>query len=285
MTSFWLTRESLCPLWPSCLIWYPWSLSSCLAFVAVPPCGSLFTLFIAFSASFRHPFLLSPWDSQNHHQLLFFHGTFYSLVFYYYSQAEHFHLPVLSISISSGELNWQFGIFKVISCHLKLRKITGNSLIRTCHSSSSAHCCWQLYHSPSGLKLGVSLTFPCKFLCTEIIMAGSLQGLWELGKSFWYSHKCLSKAQHSIFLLPLTSKILTPHFLSKIHALATSVTFFFLLFFWTMLFKYLPFLMSTSLILLYQSSPSGLLRVMSSSLMDQLFNHCSAMDWTFHISF
>lgn len=58
-------------------------------------------------------------------------------------------------------------------------------------------------------------------------MAGSLQALWELGKSFWYSHKCLSKAQCSIFLLSLTSKILTPHFLSKIHALATSVTFFF----------------------------------------------------------
>lgn len=58
-------------------------------------------------------------------------------------------------------------------------------------------------------------------------MAGLLQGLWELGKSFCYSHKSLSKAQRSIFLLPLTSKILTPHFLSRIHALATSVTFLF----------------------------------------------------------
>lgn len=35
MTSFWLTRESLCPLWPSCLIWYPWSLFSWPGF-----CGS-----------------------------------------------------------------------------------------------------------------------------------------------------------------------------------------------------------------------------------------------------
>lgn len=108
---------------------------------------------------------------------------FFSLVFCYYSQAEHFHLPALTISILFCELNWQFDVFRTNSCHLKLKKITGNSFIWTCHSSSSAHCCWHLHHSLSDLKLRISLTFPCMFLCTEIIMAGLLQNHWELGKS------------------------------------------------------------------------------------------------------
>lgn len=182
MTSFWLTRGSLCPLWPSCLIWYPWSLFL-LGFCGSTPLWlTVYLLHCSFSIFKGAPTFTAL--SQSHHRHPFLSVQFFfSLVFCYYSQAEHFHLPALTISILFCELNWQFDVFRTNPCHLKLKKITGNSFIWTCHSSSSAHCCWHLHHSLSDLKLRISLTFPCMFLCPEIIMAGLLQNHWELGKS------------------------------------------------------------------------------------------------------
>lgn len=44
----------------------------------------------------------------------------------------------------------------MLPCQLKQKNITGKSSIWTCHSFSSAHCCWHLHHSPSTLKLRIS---------------------------------------------------------------------------------------------------------------------------------
>lgn len=89
-------------------------------------------------------------------QTLFSHCIPFSLVFCCNSQAEHFNLSVLSVSVPFYQSNWQFGVFRMIPCQLKQKKITGKSLIWTCHSSFSAHCCWQFHHFPSALKLRIS---------------------------------------------------------------------------------------------------------------------------------
>ena len=161
MTFFWLTRDSLCPLWPSCLIWYPWSLSFCLAFVAVPPCGSPSTFFIALSASFRAaPSPFSMGLSQSHYRLLFSHCTLFSSCFLLLFPGWMFSppCPVCFCSILWVELT--VCCIQDDSLSPEAKKITGNSLIWTCHSSCSAHHCWQLHHSPSALKLRVSFDIP-----------------------------------------------------------------------------------------------------------------------------
>lgn len=159
MTSFWLTRESLCPLWPSCLIRYPWSFFL-LGFCGSTPLWlSIYLFLLLFQYLLEQLLLPSPWD--------FFKATtdscflivqFFWLVFCYYSQAEYFRLPVLFVSILWVELTvW---CIQDDSLSPEGRMITGNSLIWTCHCSSSFHCCWQLHNSPSSLKLRVSFDIP-----------------------------------------------------------------------------------------------------------------------------
>lgn len=84
-------------------------------------------------------------------------------------------------------------------------------------------------------------------------MADVLQGLWELGQSFWYGHKSLCKALNIIFCPNPTSP--TP--LSSPQSMPWPPLWQFLLL-WIMLFKYLILLKSILLIFPYQSSPSEL---------------------------
>lgn len=116
---------------------------------------SINLLYCSFSIFYNSSFfLLFMGLSQSHYQL-FSRCIPFSLVFCCNSQAEHSNVSVLSVSVPFYQLNWQFNVFRMIPCQLKQKKITGKSSLWTCHSSSSAHCCWQLHHSPSALKLRI----------------------------------------------------------------------------------------------------------------------------------
>lgn len=154
MTSFWATQgisvssltflSNLIPLITFFLAWLLWQ----YPLVAFFYC--FFSIFYSSSFSLLHGTLSKPLQN------LFSHCIHFSLVFCCNSQTEHFNLSVLSVSVPFYQLNWQFSVFRMIPCQLKQRKITGKSLIWSCHSSSSAYCCWQLRHSPSAFKLRIS---------------------------------------------------------------------------------------------------------------------------------
>lgn len=222
MTSFWLTRESvssltflsnLIPL-ITLLAWLLWQYP--LVVLHLPSLLLFQHLFRAVA------FPLSMGLSQSNYRFLFSHCTFFFPSCFlllcpdwiFSSTCPLCFCPFLWVELTV----W---CIQDDSLSPKAKRITGNPLVWTCHSSSFAHRCWQLHHFHSAFKLRVSFDISLH-ISMHLNNHGRLatRPVGIRGVFLVWTQKFMQSSKHHILPSPLTP------FFSTIHTLTTYVAIF-----------------------------------------------------------